>query len=415
MRKFRFNSINLDGEAFEIINQSVRLRLATRNEAFTYTRQPIGGFVKIKDNEFKAIEASLSSNPKSYFKLALVNTNGPEANFINSENVASFTGRITSKSRLGRNLSTKSLKKQLQKGFNKLSIRPDYSADQISTRTFLLNVTTTPSNQITFGGTATGEITLTGPTAGVSTFSRESLSQTTAVNLSTYDIVLETTSNNFNAATYGGAIEVTGSSTADTISTGSANDTLTGGDGDDTLSGGNGSDYIFGGTGNDAIDGSGGNDYIYGDLGNDSINGGAGDDTLTGGAGTDILTGGNGADQFNYTSINTLAAQTGITIETADLITDFNATRDYIYTGTAGTALNYFGAVAVADFATALIQANAVFNADNTYLYHLTSITGGVGLLFVNTNGDAVAEAVIQLTGVTSANFAFGHITADAW
>ena len=119
MQKFRFDSINLDGEAFEIINQSVKLRFATRSEAFTYTRQPRGGFVKIKDNEFKAIKASLSSNPKSYFKLALVNTNGPEGNFINSENVASFTGRITSKSRLGRNLSTKSLKKQLQKGFNK--------------------------------------------------------------------------------------------------------------------------------------------------------------------------------------------------------------------------------------------------------------------------------------------------------
>ena len=281
MPRLDFNSINIDGEKFEIINRSVQLRLETQTKTFTYKRQPRDGDVKIKSSEFRAIQEALESSKTSKLKTTIFNTNGTQGNFINTENIASFTGEILSKSRAGKDLSTKALKNQLQKSLDKLSSRPIYKADQINeksinpsptppnpdpepsptptptpdnggggtTRTFLVNVTTTPTNQITFGGTATGEITLTGPTGGVSTFSRQSLTQTTNVDLSTYDIVLETTSNNFNAANYGNTIDVVGSNTADTISTGIGNDTITGGDGGDTITGGAGADNITVGDG----------------------------------------------------------------------------------------------------------------------------------------------------------------------
>ncbi|MBX4941890.1 metal-binding protein [Rhizobium binae] len=73
---------------------------------------------------------------------------------------------------------------------------------------------------------------------------------------------------------------VTGSSSANVITTGAGNDTILGGGGADTLNGGIGNDLINGGTGNDTLYGGEGNDSLYGDVGNDIIRGGAGDDTI---------------------------------------------------------------------------------------------------------------------------------------
>ncbi|MGR4843272.1 metal-binding protein [Rhizobium sp. LARHSG275] len=103
--------------------------------------------------------------------------------------------------------------------------------------------------------------------------------------------------------------EVTGSSSANVITTGAGNDTILGGGGSDTLNGGDGNDRLFGGTGNDVIKGGSGDDTIGdGDYFADvaevfDIDAGIGNDTVIlekgpfvqisgtvdGGAGTDTL------------------------------------------------------------------------------------------------------------------------------
>jgi hypothetical protein len=50
---------------------------------------------------------------------------------------------------------------------------------------------------------------------------------------------------------------------------------------------------------------------------------------------------------------------------------------------------------------------------DGAVIYYLTSSTAdNTGLLFVDANADGDADAVVALTGVTSANFAFTDIVA---
>ena len=227
---------------------------------------------------------------------------------------------------------------------------------------------------------------------------------------------------------------------ADYINGGAGNDTInvttTAADGADTIDGGAGTaDTIAVGTGAiifAAVDaqitnvenvtvGVGGQVTLTGQTeaftitgaaGAELIVGGGGADTITGGAGADALTGGTGADNFVFNG--TPSNDTGITIATADLITDFLSGTDTITgMGVAGSATGeYTEAAAVADFATALAAANAVFTATNAQSYYLTSITGGVGLLFINDDNNGTAEAVIQLTGITSANFAATDIGA---
>lgn len=152
------------------------------------------------------------------------------------------------------------------------------------------------------------------------------------------------------------------------------------------------------------------NSNVTGSVTADTIIGGAGADVITGGAGADVMTGGNGADVFNYGTLATVSAQTGITLATADTITDFVSGMDTIKTGTAGTALNYLEAVAAVNFVTAQANADAAF--DGTVVYYLTSTVADGGLLFVDSDANGTADAVIKLTGITAANFAFTDIVA---
>lgn len=152
------------------------------------------------------------------------------------------------------------------------------------------------------------------------------------------------------------------------------------------------------------------NGAIVGTALDDTLTGGAGNDTITGAAGADTMTGGTGADTFAYGSLATVSAQTGITLATADTITGFVSGTDFIKTGTAGTVANYSGAAAVASFA--LAQAAADTAMDGTVVYHLTSTAADGGLLFVDSNADGTADAVIKLTGVDFTSFAFGDIIA---
>ncbi|WP_199247748.1 hypothetical protein [[Phormidium] sp. ETS-05] len=82
---------------------------------------------------------------------------------------------------------------------------------------------------------------------------------------------------------------------------------MDGGDGDDVMLAGTGSDRLYGGAGNDKLFGEQGDDYLFGD---------GGVDTLTGGLGRDAFAIGNGMG--------------GMTLEMADVITDFVIGEDVI-------------------------------------------------------------------------------------
>lgn len=129
-----------------------------------------------------------------------------------------------------------------------------------------------------------------------------------------------------NALFYGGADSMQGRLGADSFRGWAGNDTLRGGDGDDFLSGDAGFDSLFGDNGNDVLNGGLGNDKLQGGLGADTLLGGVGDDVLTGGPGRDVLVGGRGADKFVFNALT----QSGTTLQTADLIRDFQSGIDKI-------------------------------------------------------------------------------------
>jgi Ca2+-binding RTX toxin-like protein len=83
-------------------------------------------------------------------------------------------------------------------------------------------------------------------------------------------------------------------------------------------------------TGNDTLTGNAGDDSFVGGLGDDAISdtliGGAGVDTLTGGRGRDVMTGGAARDLFDFN----IAADTGRTASTRDVIRDFTHLTDDI-------------------------------------------------------------------------------------
>jgi Ca2+-binding RTX toxin-like protein len=139
----------------------------------------------------------------------------------------------------------------------------------------------------------------------------------------------------------------------DLVKGGGGADTLEGVGGNDTLKGGGGADTLIGGTGTntasylgsaagvfvslndrtaaygdaegdrlfniDNLTGSIHADTLWGDRSGNVINGGDGNDSLKGYGGADTLVGGNGADKFIWNS----TAETGVTIPTMDLISDF--------------------------------------------------------------------------------------------
>jgi hypothetical protein len=103
---------------------------------------------------------------------------------------------------------------------------------------------------------------------------------------------------------------------------------------------------------------------------------------------------------------------------TADVITDFVTGVDHIsfvnndsVALADGQATNYLEAAAAPDFATAL--GNAQVAMDGVVIYYVTSSTAdATGLVFFDANSDGNVDGVVSLTGITSANFAFGDIHA---
>lgn len=153
---------------------------------------------------------------------------------------------------------------------------------------------------------------------------------------------------------------------------------------------------------------------LIGGTGADTITGGAGADTITGGSGADALTGGAGADVFNYTFAEstavTEATNTGTVATGAiDVITDFVAGTDTINMTVTGDG-NFAAATAIAnaDYAAALAQANGIFTADTgTQDYVLAAYGTGsawTAVLFIDSDNAAngTADGAIQI-GVVGA------------
>ena len=139
----------------------------------------------------------------------------------------------------------------------------------------------------------------------------------------------------------------------------SLNNTLTGNSADNVLNGGAGADILLGGTGNDR---------------------------LIGGLGQDVLTGGSGSDIFDFNEFS----ESGLTISTWDLITDFERGIDKIDLSTldanTGTSAN--------DAFHTIIG-----SASNFTMAGQLKVSNGI--LYGNTNSDSSPEFAIKILGIS--------------
>ena len=186
-------------------------------------------------------------------------------------------------------------------------------------------------------------------------------------------------------------------------------DTIPGGTAASIIIGTSGAETVDAGAGNDVVVAGAGNDSLLGNDGDDILSSGEGDDSVAGGTGADTLTGGAGADVL----ILSTAGLSGLTLATADRITDFLTGSDVLRLGLAGTATNYSEAgTSVADFATALAAANTALGALNggpggadAQLYNF-QFDATNGYLFIDRNSDGVADEVILLVGIDNTEIA---------
>ncbi|WP_201863454.1 PQQ-dependent sugar dehydrogenase [Microvirga soli] len=170
--------------------------------------------------------------------------------------------------------------------------------------------------------------------------------------------------------------------------TGSAlGDVLKGGEGQDAFKGAGGNDRLYGDLGNDRLYGESGDDTLEGSSGDDLLDGGLNNDRLIGGLGKDTLTGGKGRDVFVFDD-----RETGSSKSKADYITDFS--------GRGGDRIDL-----------KLIDANTKKRGDQKFSFigddKSFSKAGEVRFektksttyVYLNTDSDKTAEAVIKLKG----------------
>ncbi|MBB4039187.1 Ca2+-binding RTX toxin-like protein [Microvirga flocculans] len=269
----------------------------------------------------------------------------------------------------------------------------------------------------------------------------------------TYTLIQSLIGSDFNDTLVGdgGANTLTGGNGNDSLVGGDGNDTLVGGAGDDTLVGGNGFDVLDGGagvnvyadategeivdrpgiaidviqtkrsytlaasskmealkadpnagaislTGNNSanllvgnkatntLKGRGGNDEISGSGGSDKISGETGNDRLIGGSGTDTLTGGSGRDAFVFDDRETSSSKSK-----ADTIADFSGKGgDRIDLRAIDANTKKFGDQNFAFIGT------KDFSKAGEVRYEKTK---GYTYVYLNTDSDKAAEAVIKLKG----------------
>ena len=149
-------------------------------------------------------------------------------------------------------------------------------------------------------------------------------------------------------------------------------------------------------SGNDSITGTSGRDALYGDGGNDTLGGGAGNDTLVGGAGVDKLYGGTGVDYFQFDS----TADIGTAAGNRDIIADWNDTDDYIDLRRIDANLT----TSADDAFKFVANAGSTFSGTKGELHWVQQNLAGTAndktLIMGDTNGDRVADFVIELSGL---------------
>ena len=166
----------------------------------------------------------------------------------------------------------------------------------------------------------------------------------------------------------------------------SAGDRILGGNGRDTFSGAAGDDTLDGAAGHDRLNGDAGNDWLTGGAGNDLLSAGDGNDRLIGGLGQDTLTGGRGRDVFVFDD-----KETGSSKSKADTITDFK--------GKEGDRIDL-----------KLIDADTKKKGDQKFSFIGKEAFTKAGqvryektkketFVYLNTDNDKAAEAVIKLKG----------------
>ncbi len=108
------------------------------------------------------------------------------------------------------------------------------------------------------------------------------------------------------------AVNLTGSTDSETITSAGGADRLFAGGGNDVLTGNAGNDWLLGGDGNDTLNGGDGEDILNGQLGNDVINGGGGNDAIDDTEGASVtINGGDGDDLIGAGGTNTTATIDG--------------------------------------------------------------------------------------------------------
>ncbi|MBB3017847.1 Ca2+-binding RTX toxin-like protein [Microvirga lupini] len=191
------------------------------------------------------------------------------------------------------------------------------------------------------------------------------------------------------------AEQATGSAGADVMKGGSGNDSFNGLGGNDRIEADLGNDTLMGGSENDTLDAGGGNDRVLGEMGNDSLIGGLGNDLLdgslgndrlVGGLGKDTMTGGTGRDVFVFDD-----RETGSSKSKADYIIDFS--------GRSGDRLDLRAVDAntkkSGDQNFSFIGKKAFSKAGEVRYEKTKSAT----YVYLNTDNDKAAEAVIKLKG----------------
>jgi len=157
------------------------------------------------------------------------------------------------------------------------------------------------------------------------------------------------------------------------------------------------------------ITGSAAIDTITGGGAGDTISGGSGADIIDGNGGVDTITGGAGDDDFIFND-----GDSGVTVATADVITDFVTTSDDIDIGgyVSGTsAITAVDGSGMADFAAVVTAADTWFAAqgagnDDIYIAWDAAGSGNAYVMVDVDQSDAFAagDTLIVLTGINAAS-----------
>lgn len=191
---------------------------------------------------------------------------------------------------------------------------------------------------------------------------------------------------------------IAGGADNDLLLGGNGNDTLLAASGNDVLSAGAGNDYAEGWDGEDQIDGGSGNDDLTGGNGNDTLTGGSGNDTLSGNGSNDRISGGGGNDLIRASEgLDTLAGNSGAdTFQFASTGQDLNRITDF----TQGSDTLDFSRIDADE--SSLVNNDFLWGGAhngaeaNSITFH---ISGNTTTVFVDVDGDALADMTLTLTG----------------